>query len=209
MNYYEYLFGDKQVMDKAPSRDAYMVLCNDAEGTIPRLINAIGKHGNGGHSYEIVLDPDTKEKESFFWDGDGSDRIDGVVKIEKEGDDKDGKIALINMLLHTLDSIKWQADEPVDMESPKFREENEPPMTREQMLQVFKDIQHDAHLCLSGCEFVNEERRALNSIKEYCKNEIGFINGEGRSPKLHIEAKEVLEHIKSIADEALSKNKKR
>ena len=93
MNYYEYLFGDKQVMDKAPSRDAYMVLCNDVEGTIPRLINAIGKHGNGGHSYEIVLDPDTKEKESFFWDGDGSDRIDGVVKIEKEGDDKDGKIA--------------------------------------------------------------------------------------------------------------------
>lgn len=208
MNYYEYLFGDKQVMDKAPSRDAYVVLCNDVEGTIPRLINAIGKHGNGGHSYEIVLDPDTKEKESFFWDGDGSDRIDGIVKIHKEGDDKDGKIALINMLLHTLDSIKWQADEPVDMESPRFREENEPPMTREQMLQVFKDIQHDAHLCLTGCGYENVERRTLNTILEYCKNDIEYINGGGELGKA-ISAKDVLEHIKEIAEGALKTKKKK
>ena len=86
-NFFSYLFDqnksalDKVAEDKAPKQKSmtggYFVFFNDSEGTLKRLIEAIGKHGNGGHSYEIVIDPDyEKEKESFFWDGDGSDRIE-------------------------------------------------------------------------------------------------------------------------------------
>jgi hypothetical protein len=44
------------------------------------IVNAIGKCGNAGHSFEIVIDPDSTKEEGgnirFGWDGDGSDRIE-------------------------------------------------------------------------------------------------------------------------------------
>jgi len=43
---------------------------------LTKIVNAIGKHGNGGHSFDIVIDADDENKESFFWDGDGSDRVE-------------------------------------------------------------------------------------------------------------------------------------
>ena len=216
MNYIKYLFGEgdseNTVMDKAPSRDAYVVLCNDSDGRIPEIINAIGKHGNGGHSFGIVIDEGTEDAETFGWDGDGSDRIDGIIKLNGEEVDKDGKDALINMLLHVLDSIRWQAEGVRDLEKPDLIRElqgvEDKPMTREEMLKVFDDIIHDTKLCLSGSEYVNEEHRALNSIKEYCKNELVAI-GEGRRSEEESGSKDVLEHIKGIAESALDRKKKK
>ncbi len=57
---------------------AYTVKCVDKEGTLKRLIEYIGKNGNGGHSFTIVVDPDGDDTKSFGWDGDGSDRIISV-----------------------------------------------------------------------------------------------------------------------------------
>ena len=212
MNYYEYMFGEKQVMDKAPSRDAYVIFCNDADGTIPRLINAIGKHGNGGHTYDIVLEPDSSEKEAFCWDGDGSDRIDSIIKLNGKDADKDGKDALISMLLHTLESIKMQAEEPGDLEKPDIVRdlsgEEEKPMTREDMLKVFDDIIHDAQLCLSGCGFEDEKRHALDTIKGFCESTINAIKNGSDNKDLTRE--DDLKHIMHIAEEALNtKNKKK
>lgn len=64
----------------------YKIKARDSEETIKRLIEHIGKLGNVGHSFSIVVDPDaTKEegKETFGWDGDGSDRIESVEILQK------------------------------------------------------------------------------------------------------------------------------
>lgn len=56
---------------------------------VAKILNAIGKCGNGGHSFEIVIDPDMSEADGgnikFGWDGDGSDRI-GEVRVVDELD---------------------------------------------------------------------------------------------------------------------------
>jgi hypothetical protein len=47
---------------------------------LTKIVNAIGECGNGGHSFDIVIDPDLTEEEGgnirFGWDGDGSDRVE-------------------------------------------------------------------------------------------------------------------------------------
>lgn len=51
---------------------------------LAEMINYIAKNGNGGHSFDIVVDPDSSNEESFGWDGDGSDFIKKVLLDEKE-----------------------------------------------------------------------------------------------------------------------------
>ena len=48
----------------------------------------------------------------------------------------------------------------------------------------------------------------MNTILEYCKNDIENINGGGELGK-EISAKDVLEHIKEIVEEALKPKKKK
>lgn len=45
---------------------------------LTKIVNAIGECGNGGHSFDIVIDPEAPEDErvTFGWDGDGSDRVE-------------------------------------------------------------------------------------------------------------------------------------
>lgn len=95
-------------MDSRPSgKNVYVVSCIDRDGTLFRLLKAIGRHGNGGHSYDIVLEPDSHGKgEGFFWDGDGSDRIENVAKLE-EGDD------LAAMLTANLGHIERMCDDAI------------------------------------------------------------------------------------------------
>ena len=50
-------------------------------GDFCELIHMIGKLGNGGHSFNIELDPDGDSPYSGGWDGDGSDRI-GEIKLD-------------------------------------------------------------------------------------------------------------------------------
>ena len=206
-NFFSYLFEqnksetEKVAEDKAPKEKSltggYFVFCNDSEGTLKRLIEAIGKHGNGGHSYEIVIDPDyEKEKESFFWDGDGSDRIESIVAIPK-GEGKENP--LVRMCLQTLESIYMQAKEA----SRKERKEwEEPPPTDEEREQILNNIIHDSNIILEGANYDDNYHRSLNNIKAYCENDLAGLK-EGHIKDLTVQ--EVLEHIKEIAEEGLEK----
>lgn len=81
-------FKEFEKLNESNEKDMYIykVVCRDSEGTLKELIEYIGANGNGGHSFEIVVDPNmTKEegKRSFFWDGDGSDRVEKVEVIQE------------------------------------------------------------------------------------------------------------------------------
>lgn len=53
--------------------------CRDEDDTLENLINYIKSNGNIGHTFEIIVDPDDKERrKSFEWDGDGVDSISDV-----------------------------------------------------------------------------------------------------------------------------------
>jgi len=60
---------------------AYKVECIDLDGELKSLIEYIAANGNGGHSFEIVVDPGSEGEKSFFWDGDGSDVITDITEI--------------------------------------------------------------------------------------------------------------------------------
>jgi len=209
-NFFDYMYGvnkkhteEKVVEDKAPKKvltGGYFVFCKDSEGTLKKLIEAIGKHGNGGHSYDIVLDPDYKdEKETFFWDGDGSDRIDSIIAIP-EGDGKDNP--LLRMCLQTLDSINMQAKEA----SRKERKEwEEPPPTEEEREKILDNIIHDSGIILSGANYEDNTRRELRNIKEYCKDCLEGLKSNNESYST-LTVEEALNHIKEIADEGLEKS---
>jgi len=51
----------------------YKVTTRDPEGTVKSMLEYIGKIGNGGHSFKIVIDPSSKgdHRKEFYWDGDG------------------------------------------------------------------------------------------------------------------------------------------
>jgi hypothetical protein len=59
---------------------------------LTKIVNAIGECGNGGHSFEIVIDPDSTKEEGgnirFGWDGDGSDRVEVSDKTFSEPREK-------------------------------------------------------------------------------------------------------------------------
>ena len=55
------------------------ITCRDDDNTLEELLNYIKMNGNMGHSFDIVVDPDDKERrKSFDWDGDGSDCIKDI-----------------------------------------------------------------------------------------------------------------------------------
>lgn len=104
MNFFQYLYGDKVAQDKKESyrtKKFYTIECVDSDGKLKDLLTYIAKNGNGGHSFDIVVDPgDKKNERHFFWDGDGPDRINAVVKTTTD-DDKE----LVGILLTALDRI--------------------------------------------------------------------------------------------------------
>ena len=49
------------------------------------MIKYISQIGNCGHSFDIVVDPDSSDnKKDYGWDGDGADYISKVLLDEKE-----------------------------------------------------------------------------------------------------------------------------
>lgn len=65
------------------------VECRDVEDNLKNLLEYLKQIGNGGHSFEIVVDPDSKDhRKKFFWDGDGSDRIFDI-SVEKDSEFSD------------------------------------------------------------------------------------------------------------------------
>lgn len=61
----------------------YEVLCRDSEGSLKELIEYIKETGNTGHSFEIIVDPESEGEKKFFWDGDGADMISEIKPIEE------------------------------------------------------------------------------------------------------------------------------
>lgn len=208
-SFYDYMFSvnqkspsEKAVEDKAPKEKSlvggYFVFCNDRDGTLKSLIEAIGKHGNGGHTYDIVLDPDYKdETETFCWDGDGSDRIDSIIAIP-EGKGKDNP--LIRMCLQTLDSINMQAKEL----SREKEEWGAPPPSAEEKRKMLDDIIHDSNLILKGASYKDAYYDACDTIRSFIKNAKDAY-AKGEHPQTIENLMEDLEHIDHIAKEGLEK----
>lgn len=57
------------------------IICSDVDDKLTSLLNYIKDIGNVGHSFSIIVDPDSDDTKNFGWDGDGSDYIE---KIEVE-----------------------------------------------------------------------------------------------------------------------------
>jgi len=72
----------KTLMEGVPREDMkeVTVLYRDGECCLEELLLYIGKNGNTGHSFSIVVDPDGDENErkEFYWDGDGADYMHEV-----------------------------------------------------------------------------------------------------------------------------------
>ena len=62
----------------------YKVTAQDPNGTLKALIEYIGKVGNEGHSFKIVVDPNSKEdRKEFHWKGEEDDKFK-EIEIESE-----------------------------------------------------------------------------------------------------------------------------
>ena len=49
------------------------IIATDEDNKLNKILKEIASRGNGGHSYSIII-----EDKAFFWDGDGSDRINSI-----------------------------------------------------------------------------------------------------------------------------------
>lgn len=64
---------------KNSNMEKIVIRCRDYDNSLKDLLNYIKKIGNTGHSFNIIVDPDTKDcRKSFSWDGDGSDYIKDI-----------------------------------------------------------------------------------------------------------------------------------
>jgi sulfatase maturation enzyme AslB (radical SAM superfamily) len=77
----------RQALVHDPVREYYnrfvilTVVARDEDKHLQDLLEYLKSNGNGGHSFSIVVDPGDAEKEKkFFWDGDGSDRIESITE---------------------------------------------------------------------------------------------------------------------------------
>ena len=160
MNYYSYLYGEKVAEYKKSeynSKKYYLIECKDGEHQLRDLINYIGKNGNGGHSFDIVVDPDDKQNEKhFFWDGDGPDRIHAVVE-SKSGDDKE-LVGILLAALQRVQSISWVAKYDDNPEVGKYQS----------ALQSINDI---VTPLLEGAGLDDYMKDALREIKFICNND--------------------------------------
>lgn len=182
-----------ETQDSRPrGKYVYVVSCNDRDGTLFRLLKAIGRHGNCGHSYDIVLEPDSHGKgEGFFWDGDGSDRIDNVAKLE-EGDD------LAAMLTANLKHIGRMCDDaiPPDKKGPNDRMEE--PETRKPVdpIVTLKEIKAKCEAATDGYVrdvVYGEPVSDLKLIKEWLMPKNGEVD---------------LEHVRWIVNSDIEKYEK-
>jgi hypothetical protein len=54
------------------------IVAHDQDNSLENLIEFIKTNGNGGHSFEIIVDPDGDDTQTFDWDGDGGDSIQSI-----------------------------------------------------------------------------------------------------------------------------------
>lgn len=157
-------------------RRCYLVSCRDGEGSLLRLINAIKKLANPGHSFSVVVDPDSKDSETVFIDGDGSDRINSVVNFPSDSD-------FIGVLLSNVNTIRWICNGAIPDEDDPNRETDDP-------VETLKVVRTSCDTLLDGAEydFGRPARDTLRKIVEFCDN---ATNVPAENPK------DIIEHIKS------------
>lgn len=182
-----------ETQDSRPrGKYVYVVSCNDRDGTLFRLLKAIGRHGNCGHSYDIVLEPDSHGKgEGFFWDGDGSDRIDNVAKLE-EGDD------LTAMLTANMKHIKRMCDDAIPPDKKGPNDSMEEPETRKPVdpIVTLKEIKAKCEAATDGYVrdvVYGEPVSELKLIKEWLMPKNGEVD---------------LEHVRWIVNSDIEKYEK-
>jgi len=67
------------------------ILVKGDEGQMARMLEFIRSNSVTGHSFEIVVDPDSDDTRKFYADGDGSFiikhvKVNGIkLKVDKEG----------------------------------------------------------------------------------------------------------------------------
>lgn len=74
----------------------YEIVCRDSEQSLLGILEHIQKVGNTGHSMTIVVDEGCDDEKKFGWDGDGSDYIKSIKKIEPKNEslNEDGNLKL-------------------------------------------------------------------------------------------------------------------
>ena len=209
INFYSYLNKDNEkpnsrvetqeggvpTMDKAPKKDkgrCYWVFCSDEYGSLRDIINALSEHGNCGHSFEVIVDAGEKGEEKFFWDGDGSDRINAVIDCSDKDDD-----ALLRILLDTLSDARrsiWKAS--------KEAESWEKPLTEEEKTAKLKEVEHQISLCLRGCQYNDEKAHALDVILRNLNYKLAQLD-KGESSSIE-DMKDFLAQCKKLAEEGLN-----
>lgn len=56
-----------------------MVTLRDPDGSLVKFLEALASHANPGHSFTVIMDPDSDRQEEFGFDGDGAFYIDNVA----------------------------------------------------------------------------------------------------------------------------------
>lgn len=139
-------------------RRCYLVSCRDGESSLLRLISTIKKLADPGHSFNVVVDPDSKDSETVFIDGDGSDRINSVVNFPSDSD-------FIGVLLSNINTIRWICNGAIPDEDDPNRETDDP-------VETLKVVRTSCDTLLDGAEydFGRPARDTLRKIVEFCDN---------------------------------------
>ena len=87
----------------------YTLLCSDPDKTILKLLSKIREQTRWGHSFDVVIDLDSREDFVVFIDGDGCDKIH---EIEEQEIIKTGEIDLeeLQQELNNLPSCEEKSD---------------------------------------------------------------------------------------------------
>jgi hypothetical protein len=62
----------------------YTLVCSDPDGTILKLLSEIRKQTIWGHSFDVIVDPESRDTLTMFVDGDGCDKIHSIEVQEVE-----------------------------------------------------------------------------------------------------------------------------
>lgn len=157
-------------------RRTYLVSCRDGEGSLLRLISTIKKLANPGHSFSVVVDPNSKDSETVFIDGDGSDHIGSVVNFPSDSD-------FIGVLLSNVNTIRWICNGAIPDEDDPDRETDDP-------VETLKVIRTSCDTLLDGAEydFGRPARDTLKKIVEFCDNATNVPDEK---------QEDIIKHIKS------------
>jgi len=75
------------------NRDEIKIIVIDDENQLVKMVEYIRSTAGIGHSFEVIVDPDTKDyTKKFYFDGDGAFFIKEVKKNGKKVNVKDDKL---------------------------------------------------------------------------------------------------------------------